>query len=702
MYRTFVVGLLTLFTGCSCFAPQSNRPSLPSMSTDEAVADGLAIRLGSEDGKPNRGWKGTLLFADGTRIIAPHSYRHGTQGSGNYLTVYELNGLKPVDEPVLAEVVPSEGLGTLESLSADGRRVACGAYNSVSVYDTTTGRLIFRTPETAGGLVFSASLSSDGRRVAVAGRPRKRSFDPIECGVWDVDTGQVIRRVTTLYNTAIKVHLSPDGQTLVTAGQHDGIPSKGLGDPINYAAQVWHVSTGNEVCRFAVPLLPFDLTFAPNSQSVAVYHRDQSEIRLTDLTTGERSQTFSDPKIVSPGIAFSADGRRITALNKRAIGVYDMATGAQVRSFPWPADVPWYTVHGVSYTAPDQITVLTCSDNVAVGLDAVLGKRLTPAPVGHTQPVCGVAYLDENEVVTVGADGLAVRWSTADGRQTGRTQFDGTQRSGETEAILSANGRLAVRGKWIYDTDSGAQLTDITPLRGGLKSPKIALNADGSRVAVVAAAYARKPTLCTIVETNGGKPIGEFSLPGNLPHAITFAPDDRLVVALIKPGAAGGKLVPTIEVREANTWKTSSDATLDGRVDGLTVWGDRTAVAVSVKGLVTVVDLATGETRKIDDPFWTSCYFATISPDGKLVAVYGESRNAGVRFSRVKVYELATGVVLHMLPAEVLNQFGYPRQDYNPSTLMAFCPDGSRLATPDRTSVLVWDLTKIGPDGLVK
>ena len=230
-------------------AIQTGNPNASQTTDPDVLPPGAVLRLGSEQGKPSKGWGGAVLLPTGTRVFAPHSLQQ--PHSFQHFTLYDVDGLKPVGPATLAETNAGGQIGSPHSVSADGTRLASVNINTLEVHDLTTGKRIFQVPRPASGLSSIVSLSADGKRVATGGGAAQATATspPVACVVWDVATGKEISRVTVLQNAAASVSLSPDGKTLITSGQHRDFSKLNDADYPEKISQIWDVDTKAELAR---------------------------------------------------------------------------------------------------------------------------------------------------------------------------------------------------------------------------------------------------------------------------------------------------------------------------------------------------------------------------------------------------------------------------------------------------------------------
>jgi WD40 repeat protein len=191
--------------------------------------------------------------------------------------------------------------------SRDGLRLASAAWSSaapaheIKVWDTVAGRPLAEW--TGDGRVWGLDFSPDGRLLAAAGPGRSVT-------VVDWQTRQTVLDVAG-EGEATAVVFRPDGKQLASAELHGEV------------VKVWDVAEGDSgaggpprhsLRGFAYPL---GLAYSPDGRRLAAVSRDA--VRVWDAETGRDVLTlrgaprrYWDPAF-NPQVTFSPDGRRLLA-----------------------------------------------------------------------------------------------------------------------------------------------------------------------------------------------------------------------------------------------------------------------------------------------------------------------------------------------------------------------------------------------------
>jgi WD40 repeat protein len=162
---------------------------------------------------------------------------------------------------------------------------------TIRLWDVAAGKELhqFRGNQAfpAGG---GLALARDGKTIVQGGEARPSLV------LWDAATGKVMHRFGDHRERVTALALSPDGRTLASAGNYDGV-------------RLWDVASGKEVRWLADPNAWVDfLVFSADGRTLASGGVD-GVIRLWEVATGtERSRFAGHRGAVGCG-AFSPDGR---------------------------------------------------------------------------------------------------------------------------------------------------------------------------------------------------------------------------------------------------------------------------------------------------------------------------------------------------------------------------------------------------------
>jgi WD40 repeat protein len=228
--------------------------------------------------------------------------------------------------------------------SEDGSRIAGGNHDQAYVWDTVSGRVIFQdkfyyainvelSPDSTHILIGDASggfgvemVSSaqgsffgngavaywkpDGQTILSVRSYGPESYTPNDEGsrdeifLWDAITGDKLRTINTPCSILGDAAWN-------TTGQQFAIHRMPCENPDQHSIQIWDANTYEIVNSFPVGSNWIQgLDWSPDDHIVATVHRDEGEVRLWDVATGEQMKLLKFPGSVRT-VAWSPDGRQI-------------------------------------------------------------------------------------------------------------------------------------------------------------------------------------------------------------------------------------------------------------------------------------------------------------------------------------------------------------------------------------------------------
>ena len=285
---------------------------------------------------------------------------------------------------------------------------------------------------------------------------------------------------------------------------------------------IYHVGSGTSVNTVAFSLDGKYLATAGNGNTA----------RIWDASTGREVQAFRHSEAVS-SVAFTPDATSLVVLTLGGIGVWDIASGRQVRK---PLGIVRVDAMHSGYTdpakslaiSPDGRRLATAHFDGRVRLQDIDGEH--EIVVGtHDVVAHAVAFSPDNAFLVTGSgDNTARVWSLANGAE--------VMRLPHTSCVLSVafdahGGRIATGGcegvARVWDRNSGRELTRFD-LRTMVQS--VAFSPDGSRLAT-----AGDDNLARLWDLTSGVETARM-VHDDPVQSVAFSPDGRRLATGTKEG----------------------------------------------------------------------------------------------------------------------------------------------------------------------
>ena len=313
------------------------------------------------------------------------------------------------------------------TFSPDGNRVLSGSWDKTSkVWDTASGQLVHTLVEgnlgknTPAGV--PAAFSADGTSVLSAG------FDTLT--LWDAATGRVIRSFAGHASSIGPVGVSPNGAYVLTGGR-DGV------------LKLWDADIGRPIRTFKGHTDRVIASAFSRDGARVLSGSDDKTLRLWDTATGELIRTFEGHSGQVWLVRFSSDGNRVLSggsdpnNNSSAITLklWDATTGLLIRS--WDA----YERFGLDLS-PDGTRLVTIGRGHAFELQDAATGRVIRTFEGHMDAVNSVAFSSDGALILSGSKDKTLKlWDAASGRLV-RT-FEGHEAAID-EVEFAAGGKRAL------------------------------------------------------------------------------------------------------------------------------------------------------------------------------------------------------------------------------------------------------------------
>jgi WD40 repeat protein len=289
--------------------------------------------------------------------------------------------------------------------------------------------------------IWSVAYSPDGRTALSGGR------DDVMF-LWDVETGEQIRRFTGHEDQVQAVAYSPDGKTALSAS-------------LDHTMILWDLETGELVRRFEGHNDSVrSVVFSADGKTALSGAYDDTLI-LWDVETGEMIRRFVGHADNVLSVALSASG--FTALSGSAddtVILWNLSTGTPLLQMPGHTS----DVYTVAYT-PDELGALSGSDDHDLILWSFESGQPVRRFVGHSARVTDVDFSpDGRQILSSAEDNTIILWNFETGGVI--QQFAGLD--GPVYSVdFAPNGRQFIAGGWdsdmrLYDLTNGAEIQRLT------------------------------------------------------------------------------------------------------------------------------------------------------------------------------------------------------------------------------------------------
>jgi RNA polymerase sigma factor (sigma-70 family) len=361
------------------------------------------------------------------------------------------------------------------AFSPDGKRLAFGQDNRLTLLDTQSGREVLPAQGHRGGVRRLYFGPHPDRLITVSDDPTQRVVE------WDAASGRMIQQVSGKVMWATQTALSPDRKLFV---------STWFGPP---HLHVWDTATGKEIRQIPMPLdnSPGALTFCPDGKLLAVAAGRGEAAWLMDVVKGEKVCAIEGargPQIgaadnrggkqpagqVIEWLSFSPDGRLLASVGRTTIHLAEVPSGRQLLRIAMPQD-HYIEAAALSPDGRTLATPVTFKDRSVVLWETATGKErlVIAAPPGQLD---AVAFAPDGRLLaSAGTDRAILLWDTVTGSQVAR--WEG-HRGDVTSLAFSPDGRRLASGS----LDTTALIWDVPP-RAAQKRPAAPLTlraADGA------------------------------------------------------------------------------------------------------------------------------------------------------------------------------------------------------------------------------
>jgi len=508
--------------------------------------------------------------------------------------------------------------------------------------------------------------------------------------LWDVATGEQIRRFEGHGDWVRSVNFSADGSKAVSASA-------------DHTVILWDVATGEIIHRFEGHTgVVYDAVFNADATQILSASADMTLI-LWDAETGEMIRRLEGNTDEVLSVAFSASG--FTALSgsrDSKVILWNVQSGSPILQLEGHQG----RVNSVAFS-PDEQFALSGSEDRSLILWSFETGQIASRLTGHTAQIHSVSFSpDGQSVASAGEDNMVILWNLSTGavrrRFLGHTQVVSSVR-------FSPDGRQLLSGSWdgslrLWDISSGAEVdrfgehsdsvnavafspdglnalsasTDGTLVEWNLESGDVVQRFEGHNAGVNCVAFSpdgqtvlsgAEDAILILWNAEDGTPIRRFEGHSDAVLAVAFSPDGKTAVS----GSRDNTLI-LWDVETGEQIRRFIGHTF--RVTGVAFSPDgKNVVSSSFDNTLIMWNIETGEPVRRFEGHTDWVRAVAFSPDGRFV-LSGSSDNSLILWNaatgeRIKGFEGHTAQILSV----------------------AFSPDGRRaISSSSDTLVIVWDI----------
>jgi WD40 repeat protein len=551
-------------------------------------------------------------------------------------------------------------------ISPDGRwAVSSDAEGTVRLWDLRSGEELRRLPD-HGGIARTVAFSPDGTKVLTGGEDENRTVGGLH--LVDAATGKDIRRFVGHKSGVVRMAFSRDGKRILSGDWGGGL-------------RLWDTESGKELQDFQGHTdMIHSVAFAPDGKTVFSGSIDRT-IRRWDVETGKELSQYEVGAAVT-GLAFSPGGQRmLSSQQDGTVRWWDLASNKELRRLTVQAD----TIQSMGLSENGRWLLTGGGGDIRdggwkKGTDYTLRLRDTEQDreqsfAGHEDVITWVVISrDGRHALSASADGSMRYWRLPDSLAPEKVgavrRFEG-HNGGVRAVAYSADGRFVLTGSGQRGEDNSVRLWDAVTGREVRKFEghtgwidAVALSPDGSFA--VSSGFDRTVRIWDVKTGNELR-----KLEGELDWVVALAisPDSKQILT--------GSHDKTIRLFDAASGKELKK--FEGHeqaVQGVAFAPDgKTLASASWDKTVRLWDPATGKELKKLEGHTDIVHSVAFLPDGKRVLSGGLDQT-------LRLWDAASG--------QELKKFEGHTDRIN---CVACSADGRRaLSAADDKTVRLWDI----------
>lgn len=302
-----------------------------------------------------------------------------------------------VSHPMISIVTPPAG-NTFAAASLEG---------ALELWNKTTGECVQKILEPTNGdsqdisMITSLAYLSDSIIVSGGG-----SFDHFgHVRFWDIRSGTLIKTITA-HTDMCRIAVSPQGNLLAT-GSGDG------------TAKLWDITTGDLLHTLSHGAAVNQVAFSPDGDTLVSggselkRNKEVGQIKVWDVKTGNRKETFAGDNQGVYSVAYSPNGNLLAAgvylKNGGTVEIWNLKNGEVFRKLPQSPDI----AHSLAFSPQNEILACSTSDGVTI-YDVLEGRLQRTLKVrkekGITTGALCVAFANNSEILATMSDSTIRLW----------------------------------------------------------------------------------------------------------------------------------------------------------------------------------------------------------------------------------------------------------------------------------------------------